>query len=65
MTAHIHDTRSAASYLGLQPSTLEAWRVRGGGPRFLKLGRSVRYRQTDLDAFIESAARASTSEAAG
>lgn len=58
----LHDTPQAAQYLGdLKPETLEAWRCRGGGPRFVKLGRSVRYRESDLDAFIESRLRASTS----
>ena len=47
-------TEQAAEYLQLQRNTLEAWRCRGGGPRFLKLGRSVRYRQADLDEWIES-----------
>jgi len=28
-------TIEAAVYIGLQKSTLEAWRVRGGGPVFL------------------------------
>lgn len=47
-------TKEAAKYLGLKRTTLEAWRCRGGGPRYLKLGRSVRYRLSDLDAWVES-----------
>ncbi|MEE4303594.1 MAG: helix-turn-helix domain-containing protein [Wenzhouxiangella sp.] len=58
------DTIDAAHYLGLQKSTLEAWRCRGGGPQFVKLGRAVRYRQADLDAWIESRVRHNTVEAA-
>ena len=50
----------AADYLGLQRTTLEAWRCRGGGPRFVKLGRAVRYRQADLDEWIESRIRENT-----
>ena len=53
-------TLDAADYLGLQRSTLEAWRCRGGGPRFVKLGRAVRYRQADLDSWIESRVRDNT-----
>lgn len=56
------DERQAAEYLSLSPRTLQTWRQRGNGPRFLKLGRSVRYRRADLDAFIESRVRANTSE---
>jgi len=45
----------AAALLRLSPSTLEGWRRRGEGPRFLKLGhRSVRYRLRDLVAWAEA-----------
>jgi excisionase family DNA binding protein len=53
----------AASYLGLKKTTLDAWAVRGGGPAYVKLGKkAVRYRQSDLEAFVESRLRSSTSE---
>lgn len=55
-------TDQAAETLGLKRTTLEAWRCRGGGPRFVKLGRSVRYRQADLESFIESRTRSNTHE---
>lgn len=58
------DTVEAAQHLGLQKSTLEAWRCRGGGPRFVKMGRVVRYRQADLDAWIESRVRENTIQGA-
>lgn len=54
------DTIEAAHHLGLQKTTLEAWRCRGEGPRFVKLGRAVRYRQADLDSWIESRIRHNT-----
>lgn len=54
------DTPEAANYLGLQSSTLEAWRCRGGGPIFVKLGRLVKYRQSDLDDFIEARVQTNT-----
>ena len=34
---------------GLSVATLRAWRHRGKGPRFLRLGRSVRYLPSDVD----------------
>jgi len=34
--------RELAELLGLSVATLRAWRHRGKGPRFLRLGRSVR-----------------------
>jgi len=58
------DSGQAAEYLGLKRTTLEAWRCRGNGPQFVKLGRLVKYRRADLDAFIEARLRSNTSEAA-
>jgi len=55
--------RDAARLLNLKISTLEAWAVRGGGPAFVKLGRAVRYRESDLLAFVESQVRYNTAEA--
>ncbi|MFC1580037.1 helix-turn-helix domain-containing protein [Thermodesulfobacteriota bacterium] len=56
-------TEEAAKYIGLQKCTLEAWRVRGTyGPVFLKLGKAVRYRKEDLDAFINTCKCTSTSK---
>jgi len=56
------DTQAAADVLGLSPNTLSRWRWSGSGPRFVKLGRAVRYRREDLDQFIAQAARESTSD---
>jgi predicted DNA-binding transcriptional regulator AlpA len=54
----------AAKVLGLSVSILNKHRVYGTGPRFLKLGRSVRYSPEDLAEWIESHRRRSTSEQA-
>jgi excisionase family DNA binding protein len=56
------NTREAADYLGVRSGTLEAWRIRGGGPLFIKMGRSIRYRLEDLQRFIEENIKSSTSE---
>ena len=47
-------TKQAARLLGLSVSTLNKWRCYGTGPRFLKLGRAVRYRKMDLRSFLEA-----------
>ena len=52
----------AARVLSVSVRTLQAWRHRGGGPRFLKLGTAVRYRLADLDEFLDLALRRSTSD---
>ena len=56
-------TRQAAEVTGLAVPTLNKLRVYGGGPRFCKLGRSVRYRRTDLDEWLDARVVSSTSEA--
>ena len=64
MNQNLVSTEQAAVYIGgIKPNTLEGWRVRGEGPRYLKIGRLVRYKTEDLDAYLESRARCSTSQA--
>ena len=53
---------AAADYLGISIRTIQAWRMRGGGPIFVKLGKSVRYRPSDIQAWIEAHLASSTSE---
>jgi hypothetical protein len=52
----------AAEFLGLSVRTLQTWRVRGGGPVYCKIGRSVRYQRTDLAAFRQSHLVGATAE---
>jgi excisionase family DNA binding protein len=56
-------TPEAASYLQLSVTYLNKMRVSGSGPIFVKLGRSVRYRQVDLEAWIAARCFVSTSAA--
>lgn len=53
-THQLMTAKAAAIYLGLSPVTLSGWRSKAKGPRFVKMGRSVRYDRSDLDAFITS-----------
>ncbi|RIL08215.1 MAG: hypothetical protein DCC71_00230 [Proteobacteria bacterium] len=55
--------RDASELLGVSMRTLQKWRLQGSGPRFVKLGHSVRYDVKDLEACIEGGRRRSTSEA--
>jgi len=55
-------TADAATYCGLSASTLNKLRVFGGGPTYLKLGRAVCYDISDLDFWLATKRRASTSE---
>ncbi len=48
----VYNVAEAAEYLGLAQSTLNKWRChRNGGPAFVKLGKAVRYRKEELEAF--------------
>lgn len=43
-----------AAYLDLPVATLYAWRYRGQGPSGFRVGRHVRYRQSDVDRWIDN-----------
>ncbi len=55
----------AAQFLTMSIKTLQAWRARGRGPHFVKIGRSVRYQKELLMTFIEEQQRRSTSDLRG
>lgn len=56
-------TAGASAYLGgLSPATLTTMRSRGGGPPYAVLGRVVRYRIADLDAWVDARTRSSTAD---
>jgi len=61
MTPDIMTTAEAAEYVRLGKPTLERFRVTGEGPSFCKLGGAVRYRKSDLDAWLDSRITRSTS----
>jgi len=54
--------RDASAFLGLSRSGLAKLRLTGGGPPFIKLGRQVRYRLGDLEAWLRGEVRSSTSD---
>ena len=55
-------TPDAAKFVGLSIRTLEKHRIYGTGPRYSKLGGRVVYRLDHLQAWVDSAAKASTSD---
>lgn len=52
-SASLLRTADAAKYLERSESWLNHQRSKGLGPRFVRLGVSVRYRRADLDAYLE------------
>ena len=55
-------TPDAANYCGSTASTFEKFRLTGAGPVYSKLGKRVVYSIADLDAWIASNRRRSTSD---
>lgn len=59
----LYDERQAARLLRVSRRTLQGWRLKGGGPLFVRLGpRCIRYRRTDLQDFMVERTARSTSE---
>ena len=46
--------QQVAEYLSMSAASLRKWRRLGGGPKFLKIGRSVRYRREDVETWLGS-----------
>lgn len=47
-------TEAAAARLGVAPQTMTDWRWKSRGPKFVKVGRLVRYRLSDLEAWLDA-----------
>lgn len=56
-------TTEAAKYVRCSSRTLEAFRLGGTGPKFVKAGRRVLYRVSDLESWLQAQTFQSTSEA--
>lgn len=46
------EIREVAAYLKVSPPALEKWRLTGKGPAFIRIGRLIRYRRSDLDRWL-------------
>jgi len=51
------DEAKLATKLTVSRSTLQSWRYSGKGPRYIKVGRFIRYRNADVDAFLRAQTR--------
>ena len=60
------DEQAVARLLALSPATLRNWRVKGHGPKFQRLSaRAIRYKLGDLETWLSTCARRSTSHTEG
>ena len=60
-TSPLLDTESAATELDVSASFLNKARLAGNGPRFVKIGRAVRYERTEIALWLAGQRRHSTS----
>ena len=51
-----------AKLIGLKSNTLEVWRWQGKGPVYRKVGRLVRYVESDVLAWLDDQTRQNTSQ---
>ena len=59
------DEKVAAAFLGLTERTMQAYRQKGGGCRYIRISsRCLRYRRIDLKLWAEARIRTSTSDEA-
>jgi excisionase family DNA binding protein len=52
--AEFFDEKRLCSLLGISSVTATKWRAKAKGPPFIKVGRLVRYRRSDVDAWLRS-----------
>lgn len=50
----LYDRSDLARLLGVSIKTLEKWAWEGKGPEFVKVGHLVRYRPSDVAAYLEA-----------
>jgi len=48
------DEKQLCAELGISPVTATKWRATAAGPPFIKVGRLVRYRRADVEAWLRS-----------
>jgi excisionase family DNA binding protein len=58
MADKLYSPKEAAGYLGVSKQTLNIWRMTGKySLPFIKIGRIIRYRESDLQAFLNGRVR--------
>ncbi len=59
---YLMDETEAAKRLAVSVRTMQAWRLNGRGPKFVRLGSAVRYSESEINDFITRSTVASTSQ---
>ncbi len=48
------DVKTLCAFLGISCVTATKWRAKAKGPPFIKVGRLVRYRRSDVEAWLRA-----------
>lgn len=54
MNKRMMNEKDAAAYLGMSVKWLQQGRCKNFGPRYVKMGKAVRYAQSELDRYVEN-----------
>ncbi len=60
MTSTLLTADEVSEYLGVPKATIYSWSSRGLGPRRYKVGKYLRYRRSDVDAWVDQQAAPTT-----
>ena len=62
MLEQLYNEKETAKLLSLSVKTLQRYRYTGGGPIYVKLGKSVRYKESDIAKYVSVRTRNITTE---
>jgi excisionase family DNA binding protein len=65
MSEELLTQQQLADELQLSLRTLERWRQQGTGPAFIQVGRSPRYRRSDINTWLDQQRRTGDKERGG
>lgn len=63
MSSELLTARELSEQLKTPVAVLANWRYKGTGPKFVKIGNGVRYRATDVEAWLDAQTRSQTGPA--
>ena len=62
MLEQLYNEKETAKLLSMSVKTLQRYRYTGGGPIYIKLGKSVRYKEADIEKYVSERTRYITTE---
>ena len=54
MDSNVLSLQQASQYVGVSQAALRTWKRQGKGPAFFRAGKLLKFRRSDLDAWIEA-----------